>query len=277
MNLTSYSSASDFIDHCLPFLLEHEAENNLIIGLASRLSKRETLGDAYLASVDDGGETIAAAVMTPPFRVALAYSGTEGLEMIADDLIEGKRPVSGVLGPTALAEEFRSLWQRKTGQRSRIDKNERIYRLEHVTYPDGVPGTLRPSTEEDLEMIVEWGYGFVTDAGLGNAERDLVRLGTEAGIREGRMHIWENDGPVSMAAWTRPTPNGVCINAVYTPPELRGRGYATAAVAELSQKMLDSGKRFCFLFTDLANPTSNSIYQKIGYVPVCDVDVYNFE
>jgi predicted GNAT family acetyltransferase len=79
-----------------------------------------------------------------------------------------------------------------------------------------------------------------------------------------------------MAAHTGPTPNGVRVGAVYTPPELRGRGYASACTAAVTQRLLADGRRFCFLFTDLSNPTSNSIYQKIGYRPVCDVDQYRF-
>jgi predicted GNAT family acetyltransferase len=80
-----------------------------------------------------------------------------------------------------------------------------------------------------------------------------------------------------MAGSTGPTPHGIRIGAVYTPPEYRQRGYASACVAYLSQMMLDSGRKFCFLFTDLSNPTSNHIYQQIGYEPVCDVDNYVFE
>ena len=89
--------------------------------------------------------------------------------------------------------------------------------------------------------------------------------------------IWEVDNtPVSMAGYAGPTPNGIRIGAVYTPPELRNNGYASAVTAGLSQYLLDSGKDFCFLFTDLLNPTSNKIYQQIGYQPVCDVDRYLF-
>jgi predicted GNAT family acetyltransferase len=83
--------------------------------------------------------------------------------------------------------------------------------------------------------------------------------------------LWEHDGEiVSFAGWGGPTPNGARVGPVYTPPELRGRGYATAATAELSRRLLASGRRFCFLYTDLANPTSNAIYERIGYRRVCE-------
>jgi hypothetical protein len=88
--------------------------------------------------------------------------------------------------------------------------------------------------------------------------------------------IWDDGQAVSMAGFGGRTPNGIRIGPVYTPPELRGRGYASALTAALTQRLLDEGRQFCFLFTDLANPTSNSIYQRIGYRPVSDVDLWRF-
>jgi predicted GNAT family acetyltransferase len=85
-----------------------------------------------------------------------------------------------------------------------------------------------------------------------------------------------DDRPVSLAGYGGPTRHGIRIGPVYTPPAERRRGYASACVAALSQQLLDRGRRFCFLFTDLANPTSNHIYQQIGYRPVSDVDEYRF-
>ena len=88
--------------------------------------------------------------------------------------------------------------------------------------------------------------------------------------------LWEVDGAsVSLAGWGGPTPNGIRVGPVYTPPELRGRGYATALTAEVSQRLLDGrlfvgGRRFCFLYTDLANPTSNAIYERIGYERIAE-------
>ena len=92
-----------------------------------------------------------------------------------------------------------------------------------------------------------------------------------------RLLLWEVEGTaVSMAGYSGPTPNGIRVAWVYTPPENRGKGFAGACVAALSQKLLDDGRKFCFLYTDLANPISNHVYQKIGYEPVTDATVYSF-
>ena len=99
-------------------------------------------------------------------------------------------------------------------------------------------------------------------------------VGTTAPFRGG---VYVRGVPVSLVAYGNPTAHGVRIGPVYTPPEQRGRGYASACVAILSQHLLESGRTFCFLFTDLANPTSNHIYQTVGYNPVNDMDVYIFE
>ena len=97
-------------------------------------------------------------------------------------------------------------------------------------------------------------------------------------MRQRGVFLWEDDGaPVSMAGYSGPTPNGIRVVAVYTPPHLRGRGYATTCVAALSQRLLEGGRKLVFLFTDLANPTSNHIYQEIGYEPACDISEYVFE
>jgi predicted GNAT family acetyltransferase len=88
---------------------------------------------------------------------------------------------------------------------------------------------------------------------------------------DGGFLLWVDGGEtVSVSGWGGPTPNGIRVGPVYTPPELRGRGYATALVAELSQSLLDGGRSFVFLYTDLANPTSNAIYERIGYRMVCE-------
>jgi predicted GNAT family acetyltransferase len=139
------------------------------------------------------------------------------------------------------------------------------------------PGHLRLAETKDIDLIADWARVFSEEAlGETPAEGEAQRL-AEARVKLGEIYLWEDGQVVSMAAKGRPTRNSCSIGLVYTPPELRGRGYASTCVASLSQVILASGYQFCTLFTDLSNPTSNSIYQKMGYRPLGDFNAYDFE
>jgi predicted GNAT family acetyltransferase len=101
-------------------------------------------------------------------------------------------------------------------------------------------------------------------------------LGAAKRINDGGLYLWIDGEPVSMAARVRETAHGSAVSAVYTPPQFRGRGYATSCVGELCRQILHEGRRFCALFADLANPVSNSIYQRIGFRQVADFDQVHF-
>jgi predicted GNAT family acetyltransferase len=140
--------------------------------------------------------------------------------------------------------------------------------------PASAPGAARPATEADLDLLAGWWRAFLAevthDPPASDADvESAVRLRLDApgwGI-----DLWEDGGePVSLAAFGNPTPNGARIGPVYTPPDARGRGYAGALVAHASQSLLDSGRRFCFLYADQANPSANGIYRRIGYEQVCE-------
>jgi predicted GNAT family acetyltransferase len=263
----------------LPFLGEREAENCLPIGILATPGLEAR--DRHLGLVEADGEVVGVALMTPPAALVIA-AGTRpsALGALVDDLATSPFPVSGVMGPTDLAGAFADAWCAQTGCSSRHAMAERIYQLEVVRATPGAPGGIRRATQADRPLLVEWLDAFAREA-LGEA--DLAAAGEiadrylagPASVRG--LFLWEVDGrPVSMAGIAGPTPNGIRVNAVYTPPRLRGRGYATACVAELSRAQLRVGRRYCFLFTNLANATSNEIYQRIGYVAVGDVDRYEF-
>jgi uncharacterized protein len=150
-----------------------------------------------------------------------------------------------------------------------------VYELREVIHPAYPPGTFRGATAADLDRVAEWVHAFQLDIGEKATPQEAFEA-AQARIAAGAIYLWDHQGPVSMAAKTRPTPHGIAVNLVYTPPAARRNGYATACVARLSQLLLNSGYEFCTLFTDLANPTSNSVYQQIGYVPVCDFNEYRF-
>ena len=183
-----------------------------------------------------------------------------------------------MVGPSNDAERLAAEWVDLKRCGSELVMNQRVYKLTTVAAPAGIPGCARLMNDGDVELIEVWMVGFYQDAipwEMPSAEE--VAASVLARIPAGLTYLWEMDGkPVAMTALSRPTRRGFTVNAVYTPPEYRKRGYASALVAAVSSEGLNRGKEFCVLYTDLSNPTSNSIYQKIGYKPVCDSRHYRF-
>jgi predicted GNAT family acetyltransferase len=214
--------------------------------------------------------------MTPPYKlVVVGHQGDleAGALALAQDLIAGGWPVPGVLGPRAAASAFAARWAELTGQRWELEQRQRVYELRKVKAPPPTRGRLRRATKADLDLVARWRYGVYAEI-HGQADREEARRVAERGIEDRDVYLWEDEVPVSMAAKTRPTRHGISVSRVYTPPEWRGRGYATACVGELSRKLLDSGWSYCVLFADLDNAAANRVYQKIGYEPVCDYEEY---
>jgi uncharacterized protein len=274
---------------------EEAAANGRQVGANQRIRQ-----PPYLATLERNGEVQMVILRTPPFKLVLstpfgdlARQGGdergEGLEMLLNplimDVLRLYPDLPAVLGPTRLSRAAAEAWTRATGKPHHLDVALRIFELDWVTPPTGVPGAMRRATVRDGALVVEWVRAFQRDIGENDSPEDAERVAASRLAPDDNpeatgalgLYLWEDGGvPVSMAAAGSPTPNGARINLVYTPPEHRRHGYASACVATLSQRVLDSGRRFCFLFTDLANPTSNHIYQEIGYRPVVDVDDYVF-
>ncbi|MGI8912423.1 MAG: GNAT family N-acetyltransferase [Chloroflexota bacterium] len=284
MKLRRYQRIEDFYRRAERFLLLNEAEHSLILGLctSARGQPAKFEQQPYLAAVEQDGAVVAAALMTPPLNLIISHLTTaQALPLIAQDVHRRHPTLPGVLAPSAAAEQFGRCWQALSGQPYHLRTAERIYQLDAVTPAPGVPGALRRAGDADRDLLVAWAVAFYAETdhqsdpqrALTLAERNVAaRLHADAG----GYYLWIDGGPVSLAGCTGPTPHGIRIGPVYTPPERRGHGYASAAVAALSQSLLDRGYRHCFLYTDLSNPTSNKIYQAIGYRPVCDVDEYVF-
>ncbi len=283
MRLVRYEDIEAFYPRAEPFLVAHEAEHNLQLGICSTLLQRggDYAGPPYLALVEQDGEVAAAAIRTPPFNVVLSLMADEHLDealtLLVGDLRVVYPDLPGVLGPAQISRAFAERWEAETGRPYSPGMRERIYQLTAVRHPSGVPGQMRRATHEDGALLEAWLAAFAAETGVDGDLREPARWVERALASPVRdVMLWEDGQLVSLACSGGRTPNGSRIGPVYTPPEARGHGYASACTAALSQMLLDQGRRFCFLFTDLANPTSNHIYQEIGYEPVGDVDIYLF-
>src|SRR6266496_101715 len=261
-------------------LLRDEARHNLILGLTTTLNERPHVYDQFLlAVVEDRGHPVAAAIQTVPFNLAVSRPSLGGaLALLARDLHQQGASLPGAVGGVPEVEEFVRAWSALSGKRAVVAMAQGIYRLQSVRPPRPRKGSMRDARPSDRDLLVEWMEAFRDEAlggiSLVEPERmvDLRLDGDGVGLV-----LWEEGDPVSVAGFGGRTPNGTRIGPVYTPPALRRRGYASALVAALSQRLLDEGRTFCFLYTDMSNPTSNRIYRDIGYERVCDSMEYRFE
>jgi predicted GNAT family acetyltransferase len=269
--------AAAFLAQAEPLLLADEARHNLILGIAGNVRDR-LYEDFRLWLVRDGGEVAGAALRTVPYNLILGRPASPAALAALVEAVAGEE-LPGVVGAEPEVHEFAELWTRRTGVAAHTSMRQGVYALERVAPLPAVPGSARVATEEDRELAVRWWIAFAEEAlheGGPGRERAEEMIDFRLSSRTSGILLWEDRGrPVSIAGWGGATPNGIRIGPVYTPPELRGRGYATVLTAELSQRLLDGrlfegGRRFCFLFTDLANPTSNAIYERIGYRRVAE-------
>ena len=277
MEAVRLDDAAAFLAQAEPLLLADEARHNLILGIAGN-ARDGLYEDFRLWLVHDDGEVAGAALRTQPYNLILARPRSpEALGTLAEAVESEKLP--GVVGAEPEVHEFAELWTKHTGVPARTNMRQGVYALERVVPLPAVPGSARIATEEDRELAVHWWIAFAEEAlheGGPGRERAEEMIDYRLSSRNSGILLWEEGGvPTSLAGWGGATPNGIRIGPVYTPPELRGRGYATALTAELSQRLLDGrlfegGRRFCFLYTDLANPTSNAIYERIGYRRVAE-------
>ena len=280
MKLIRYASASDFLDATEPTLMAEEAKNNLILGIAQQVATGRDYGaePPYFLSVYEKDRIVAAAIRTPPYNVILYCDEDcrDALERIADHLVDEEEQLPGAHGTVDVVGAFAEAWTARTDRAARVVMSQRVYCLTEVTPPTSVPGRMRWAEERDVPTLATWLLGFTQEAVPEDPPVD-----PEADVRRfmsrGSLGVWEIDDIVSMAGSSRGSKNGSTVSAVYTPPGNRGNGYASACVAALSQAMLDAGSAFCTLYTDLSNPTSNKIYQNVGYRPVADFAMITFE
>lgn len=281
LEVVHYTDVEAFYAAVSPYLLRDEASHNLTFGILGTIRHDTTrYADPHFALVRDAGEILFVAVRTPPHRQIVSLAAApEAVIALAEALYADGLTLPGVTGPAEESLRFAETWSRLSGQGFRLNVPMRTYKLERVNAVTGVPGHLRRATQADRELLVDWLIAFEAEALPNDAPRrdeaerivDFRLKSSVAGF-----YVWDDNAMVSMLGYGGPTPHGIRIGPVYTPPELRGRGYASACVARASQQLLDQGYQFCFLFTDLENPTSNHIYQVIGYEGVCDFAEYAF-
>lgn len=271
MQVRRLRDAAAFIQRAGTWLMGDEARNNLMLSLADRLNRGSQVYDqpAYFAVVESEGGVAGCIVRTPPFKLLVSELPADAIDPIVADVGERFDSLPAVLGPESAAAPVAQGWAAAHGLSARRGQRQRIYQLESVTPPIRIPaGSCRVATAADLDLVGSWIELFSEEVKMPTRRSRML---AEERIVRSELFLWIDQAPRAMLGWAGRTPNGIRIGYVYTPLEYRGRGYASALTAQGSQRALDAGYKFCFLFTDLSNPTSNAIYQRLGYRPVADV------
>ncbi len=261
-------------------LESNEVANSLMLGICGQLVRnpQRYAAPPCLKTVEDDSGLVFAAVMTLPHNlVVYGHQGDlyGGAKLLVEDLVSSGWWVPGVLGPSTSARCVVERWAEASGQCFRLEVRQAVHELKKVKIPVPDRGRLKVASVEEVGLVARWNHGFGAEIN-GEADQEEARLEAERLVEAGNVYLWEDGMPVSMAMATRPTRNGISVSLVYTPPEFRGRGYATACVGELSRLLLSSGWSYCALFADLENPAANRVYRKVGFEPVCEYDEYDF-
>jgi FR47-like protein len=287
VDLDFFADPGAFLELAGPRLGESPVESTVVATIADRAAREVAAGiaqpphDWYLVA-RDASDVVGLAMRTAHFEPRPPYllpMPDEAAQQLARELHDRGEEVPAVNGALPAARVFADETARLSGRGSRIHIHTRLFELLELAPPSrSVPGRLRPATSDDLELTKEWYAAFMRDADE-QAGREPGSSGDESPdddamlqrIVGGRVWLWvdADDRPVHVTGTNAPSFGVARIGPVYTPCEERGRGWASAAVAEVSRRMLDEGARPC-LFTDQANPTSNGIYIALGYRPVVD-------
>ncbi|MGX1270833.1 GNAT family N-acetyltransferase [Streptomyces phaeoluteigriseus] len=266
----------EFLARAGDFLRSRPALHTTVLTVTEKMRTQGTQG-AVFGRLERGGE-VGAAFYRVPSRGLSVTSLTPGqADALAARLVALGHSLPWVTADDSTATAFAEAWQRHTGATPSPRVRLHLYRLGTLTPPEPVPaGRGRPVGERELEHLMGWCREFAADVG----EDVIIDAGSWAGTRfaEKRYTYWETpDGtPVSMAGANPLVGGQVRVDPVYTPAHLRGRGYAGAVTVEVSRAALAAGAKEVVLYTNAANPTSNALYQRLGYVRVTDVVVHDF-
>ena len=291
MRVRFHETASALLTAADPFFRADPYSANVIAVVAARVAAgTRSAGDAPLwVTIENGnGPVVGVAMHTPPHLLFLSRMPRQAAAALARTLADAKAAPPGVNGAREATTAFADAWCELTGRSSSPITAMRMYRLEELRRPDSVPGAGRRALASgDVGSGVRAGGGVAASGDAGLVAAWLAAFHDEAQphapvlewrslaeqrIAAGEIQLWCDGGPVSLAAVSAPGAGVARIGPVYTPASARRRGYGSAVTAEAAAAAIAAGAEQVVLYTDLANPTSNSIYQALGFRPDHDAE-----
>lgn len=274
MTWTVFTQAQEFEDKAKPFLMKNEDVYSLFYGILQGI-KAGRYENSFMATIEENNSVVALFQMTPPHPLNLIIIDESKMDDIltlaTHELSERKLPIQSAVGLKSVVNAFSEKWQKTTNCSTRLLMDQGLYRLEHVNQTlEKSPGSWRYARKDEATLLAEWFKAFESDTGLEKSPLAEIKKKVNQFLEDKEVFFWEDQGKVvSMMKKARPTERGVTVSFVYTPPEERKKGYARTMVAAGSEELLKTYD-FCVLYTDMMNPTSNKIYQEIGYYKIAD-------
>jgi len=275
MSWTTTAEPEAFLAAAGAFLHADPARNSVVLTRVETM-REHPAEDALLGWWRAAGAVAGAFMHTPPYPAALTAMPASAAAALAGTLAAVDRPLRGVNGNPGACDAFAAAWSARTGARARVFRRMRLHRLDALIPPDPAPpGRPLVAGPEDRDLVVAWYEAFAAEIDEPSGD---VRPLVDDRIAHGGVTLWLVDGaPVSLAGVTSTVAGVARVAPVYTPPEHRGRGYGAAATAAVTLAAVGAGVRDLLLYTDLANPTSNRLYARLGYRPVEDSVVLLFD
>jgi predicted GNAT family acetyltransferase len=272
MDVRAVDDVAEFAALAAPVLAADPVRHTILLTVLDAAHRGGAPVEAMVVA-RDGGRVAGVGLRSPGRPMLVSALPVRSADAVAELVAEVDPATPGVTGPVPDAERFARALAERTGARVEVVTRSRLFRLHELRAPaPPVPGRARLAGPDDVELLGRWRRAFAVEAHEGgSADEDAegaVRLGLRLG---GAEVLWEVDGVAVSQAAARPVLAGTSrIGPVYTPPEHRRHGYAAAATAAASRWALDAGAERVLLFTDLANPTTNRLYPRIGYRAVHD-------
>ncbi|WP_010172145.1 GNAT family N-acetyltransferase [Bacillus coahuilensis] len=271
---TTLHTIHDFKETAYDWLVKEESINNLLLGLIHRIIDENRYPDVVCLTVKSEESLKAAAIMTPPHNLVVGIrSDEEDLDKIGESLfnflIEQNIEFPGIIGVKQSTVQLAEIWTNKTGDTFKIGMDQGIYECREVVNRKFSEGYVAVAGEKYINLLSDWMIAFCKESRIPMVTKEEAVTRMRDSVQSKSMYVWFVEGkPVSMAMRGRKSKNGETVSLVYTPVEFRKNGYGSSVVAEVSKRIL-AERELCNLYTDITNPTSNKIYQEIGYNFLC--------